>query len=426
MPMDFKDLLKQISGDEAQASRSGDIKDEYVAGQPILQQSEVPTEDQISNLAQPIEPIPGSTEQSALQQIIHAEQNKPEAPSTSFNLGSKNLLAGLEDIGKVAPTKAEDFFAPPSNFDDLGLSPVLVQDLLLKCLFYQGNATGKELATKVRLPLYGIVDPLLMQLSEEKYLEVTGSSGLGGHNKVFRLTGTGYKRANDVLKVSNYIGPAPVSLEDYVASVNNYPSFNFNEKKLQEAYSDIVLEPKAFEQIGPALISGKSMFVYGPPGTGKTTIAERITRCYGETIRVPYAVNIQGIPVRFFDFFLHQATDPKVTPGNYPAIDPMKDARWIEIKRPCIIVGPEFTIAASDLQYDASGPSYQFPNTIKANGGVFVVDDFGRQKEDPEIMLNRWIIPLDKQEDILNLKSGQQISVPFKIFAYASNICIIF
>lgn len=386
--MDFRDLIKQISNKPAASDNSFfDLDDSF------------PPEELVLN-----EPL--------IEEV--AEMTKTYAPSFQ----SEPIMP--LDTSPVIPTKEQDFFAPPTNIKETGIPQIALQDLLLKCLFYQSNANGKELAQKIRLPLHSVVDPLLMKLSEEKFLEVTGSSGLGGHNKMYRLTTAGYKRAEDILKVSNYVGPAPVSLDDYMEAVGHYKTLDFTEAELKAAYKDLILSEAAFEQIGPAIISGKSIFVYGPPGTGKTSVAERITRCYGDSIMVPYAVNIQGIPVRFFDFFLHKATDKNISPGVYPAIEQTKDARWIEIKRPCIVVGPEFTVASSDLQYDPSGPSYQFPSTIKANGGVFVVDDFGRQKENPETLLNRWIIPLEKQRDILNLKTGQQVSIPFKVFTVFS------
>jgi hypothetical protein len=328
--------------------------------------------------------------------------------------------AAVVDVTQVIKTKEEDFFAPPSGLKDVGLSPIAIQDLLLKCLFYQSNATGKELASKVRLPLHSIVDVMLMKLNEEKLVEVMGTSGLGGFNKNYRLTSSGYNRAQDVLKVSNYIGPAPVSLADYNKAVSEYPPLDFDNKTLRAAYKDLVMSESAIEQFGPAILSGKSMFLYGPAGTGKTSVAERITKCYKSTIKVPYAVNIQGMPVRFFDYFLHKPVEENLQPGVMPALRQDFDNRWIEIRRPCIIVGPEFNVASADLQYDPDGPSYQFPSSIKANGGVFVVDDFGRQKENPEVMLNRWIIPLDKQKDILSLRTGQQVSVPFKVFTVFS------
>jgi DNA-binding PadR family transcriptional regulator len=407
--MDLKDLFKGINQSLNKGSETADDYDpEAPASQVSPEENTYSIQNAYSLPLEPLEEVAASTSSTS---------------SSSFgNLLNKNNYASeplIIDVGPVIPTKDQDFFAPPSSMKDIGLSPISIQDLLLKCLFYQSNSTGKELANRVRLPLHSIVDPMLMKLAEEKFVEVTGSSGLGGHNKIYRLTSGGYNRAEDVLKVSNYVGPAPVSLNDYTEAVMRYGKLEFSEEALKAAYKDIVMDEKSFEQIGPALMSGKSMFLYGPAGTGKTSVAERITRCYNDTIKVPYAVSVQGIPMRFFDYFLHQPIE-QVTAGSLPPINQTQDARWIEIKRPCIIVGPEFTIASADLQYDPSGPSYQFPSTIKANGGVFVVDDFGRQKENPETLLNRWIIPLDKQKDILNLKSGQQIGIPFKVFTIFS------
>ncbi|HEY9885903.1 MAG TPA: hypothetical protein V6C96_01450, partial [Vampirovibrionales bacterium] len=347
--------------------------------------------------------------------------------------GSTNLTSILSSIqesaeehnsSNVIPTKADDFFAPPSGMHDVGLSPIAIQDLLLKFLFYQSSATGKELANKIRLPLHSIVDPMLMQLVDEHYIDITSANGVGGFNRAYRLSKNGYNRAKDVLKSSSYVGPAPVSLRDYNKAVEEYyKPLELSEKDLKEAYKDLVISEEVLAQIGPALNSGKSMFMYGPPGTGKTSVAERITRCYKSTIKIPYAINVQGIPMRFFDYFLHKPANFEMQGGALPPLSNEHDNRWVEIQRPCIIVGPEFTIASADLQYDPEGSSYQFPNSAKANGGVFVVDDFGRQKENPEALLNRWIIPLGRNQDILNLRTGQQISIPFKVFmVFSTNL----
>lgn len=433
--MDLRDLFKQMGGsddrsDEAPENSSTQLKSRQVAVnvpvEPISPLADELSED--NSIPQPTsidalnQSITNSIESLNFTAIKHG-LNKSDGTN---KLASGNLMGPTQeapqiDVTSVIPTKEQDFFAPPSSMKDVGLSPISIQDLLLKCLFYQSTASGKELANRVRLPLHSIVDPMLMKLAEEKFVEVTGTSGLGGFNKNYRLTNIGYSRAQDVLKVSNYVGPAPVSLADYTEAVTKYyGEINFTEQDLRAAYKDLVISELAFEEVGPALTSGKSMFLYGPAGTGKTSIAERITRCYKSPIKVPYAINVQGIPMRFFDYFLHQPTDTSIQPGSLPPLRADFDNRWIEVKRPCIIVGPEFTITSADLQYDPDGPSYQFPSSVKANGGVFVVDDFGRQKEPPETLLNRWIIPLDKQKDILSLRTGQQITVPFKVFTVFS------
>ncbi|MDX1920048.1 MAG: hypothetical protein SFU25_04845 [Candidatus Caenarcaniphilales bacterium] len=433
--MDLRDIFKQINPNGEKTIPQDNSEDEYAntASTYSLNNRSATNVAEISNsglpplnLSAPMEVAPSNLPQGNLPPVN-------DLSFSSLNLGKKdlntNLLGGNHhqqmdpgiDVTQVIPTKDQDFFAPPSSMKDVGLSPISIQDLLLKCLFYQSNASGKELANKIRLPLHSIVDPMLMKLSEEKFVEVTGTTGLGGFNKIYRLTTMGYNRAEDVLKVSNYVGPAPVSLTDYTKAVTElYGILDFSEEALRDSYKDLVLSESAFDQVGPALLSGKSMFLYGPAGTGKTSIAERITRCYKSTIKVPYAVNVQGIPMRFFDYFLHIPSEPNLAPGSMPPLRQDMDNRWIEIRRPCIVVGPEFTIASADLQYDPDGPSYQFPSSIKSNGGVFVVDDFGRQRENPEVLLNRWIIPLDKQKDILNLRTGQQISVPFRVFTVFS------
>ncbi|MDJ0626152.1 MAG: hypothetical protein QNJ31_07285 [Candidatus Caenarcaniphilales bacterium] len=430
--MDLRELFKQIntSGDDKQADTtqlvgltSREIQETEEAKETF--QDEYSTEI-IEPSNQPSQPHIEDINVQATEKKPVSSINNGSSLGNSLNeiLNNANPIqqkAESSESSSIILSKKESFFAPPSGMHDVGLSPVAIQDLLLKCLFYQSNASGKELANRIRLPLHNVVDPMMMKLSDEKFVEVTGTAGLGGFNKIYRLTSAGYNRAQDVLRVSNYVGPAPVSLADYTKAVNeHYGDLDFSDSALKDAYKDLVINETAFDQIGPALMSGKSMFMYGPAGTGKTSIAERITRCYKSTIMVPYAINVQGIPMRFFDYFQHKPVGFEIEGGVYPPLKQDMDNRWVEIKRPCIIVGPEFNIASADLQYDPDGPSYQFPSPIKANGGVFVVDDFGRQRENPEVLLNRWIIPLDKQKDILSLRTGQQISVPFKVFTVFS------
>ncbi|MDX1917657.1 MAG: hypothetical protein SFT81_00735 [Candidatus Caenarcaniphilales bacterium] len=333
------------------------------------------------------------------------------------NLAKQEALASRK-------TKADDLFAAPTSLKEVGVSAKALQDLLLKFLFYHGELSGKELALRLHLPLYGIVDILLSALSDEHFIEVTGSTGIGGHNKIFRLSNKGTERSRDAIKFSSYVGPAPVPLNDYIRAVNeHYGETIITEEELRESYKDLVLDKEIFDQIGPAIYSGKSIFIYGPPGTGKTSIAERIIRGLKDTIKVPYAINIQGIPVRFFDYYQHIPADPNIRPGELIQQDTEHDYRWVEIKRPCIIVGTEFTLKSCEFQYDDNESSCEFPPTIKANGGLFMVDDFGRQRESPENILNRWIIPLEKQKDILAMRTGQQVVVPFKaLVAFSTNL----
>ena len=425
--MDLKDLFKQINqknnnNDSSVAQEDNDINllnDRLTSPEPATYAP--PANNELQDFSRFTQEQTSHNNDLSFSSLKQTGLNK----NPSFSLDTKSNTVKINDnqpeMGGIIPTKEQDFFAPPSGMHDLGLSPISVQDLLLKCLFYQSTGTGKDLANQIRLPLHSIVDPMLMKLTEEKFLEVTSTTGLGGFNKNYRLTSSGYNRAENVLKSSNYVGPAPVALADYIEAVTqHYGELNFSEEDLRKAYKDLVLSEKTIDEIGPAIISGKSLFMYGPAGTGKTSVAERITRCYATTIKVPYAIQVQGVPMRFFDYFQHKPIDKTVQAGTFPALKADQDNRWIEVQRPCIIVGPEFNIASADLQYDPEGPSYQFPSSIKANGGVFVIDDFGRQKEQPETLLNRWIIPLEKQKDILSLKTGQQITVPFKVFAVFS------
>jgi|GEM_PF-1059072 len=358
------------------------------------------------------------SEQSPVLRSSLREKNKRKKSFSSSEDSAERLFEEKEDYATL--TKAQDFFAAPSNIEETDLKFSEIADLSLKILAKKNTATGKELALELRLSLHGLVDLVLSNLYDQKYIDVVKTSGLIGANKTYKLTTLGYQKVEDINKISSYVGPAPVSIRDYILAVENYPEINFSPDELGKAYQDLTVNKDVLEQIGPALLSGKSLFLYGPPGTGKTSIAQRITKCYGSTIKIPFAVNVDGSVIKFFDSFWHKPINPeKLKDQNFH-----EDNRWIEIARPCILVGPEFRVSSTHIQADSLGENLQFPNSIKANGGVFIIDDFGRQKEHPDILFNRWIVPLGQRSDILSLpKTGQQVMLPFRVFlVFSTNL----
>lgn len=309
----------------------------------------------------------------------------------------------------------------PETIGDTGLSAEAISDLVLKTLYVQGARTGKQLVDVIRLP-FDMVDERLLTLQQSRLVEVRRTVGAGRGGYVFDLAGAGRERAREALLASQYVGAAPVPLDMYREWVERQSIRNvrLNRAQLEEAFSDLVLAPEMIDQLGPAVNSAKSLFLYGAPGNGKTRIAELISALAGGSFYLPYAVDIDGQIMAVYDPVHHHAV-AEAEPADEPTGDgptwlrcvPDYDRRFTLVKRPVVITGGELTLDQLDLQYDPFTKMYQAPFQVKANGGVLIVDDFGRQRVPPHELLNRWIVPLEKRIDFLTLHTGVKFSIPF-------------
>jgi predicted ATPase with chaperone activity len=314
----------------------------------------------------------------------------------------------------------------PDTLEQTGLSLGFLGNMLLRTLYTRGGMLGLDLARLMCLP-FKVIEEALGFLKHEKCIEVLGGDLIGRISYKFNLTELGRRRAQEAFEMCAYVGPAPVPLEDYVEQTYRQAvtAIDISPEALRAAFSHLVVSEELFNAVGPAVVSGKSVFIYGPPGNGKTAISQAIgnfmNTCGGE-IYIPFAFLAEGNIVTVFDNAVHERSDgddENRMEDNEATIRRLLntgtvDQRWVRIKRPVIVTGGELSLTMLDLRYSAESNFYQAPLHVKANGGVFLIDDFGRQLCSPKELLNRWIVPLENRVDYLTLASGQKFQVPFE------------
>jgi hypothetical protein len=291
--------------------------------------------------------------------------------------------------------------SPPKSVDDLGVPTALIHDLVLRQALVEGRTSTVRLSKKLCLNP-GLLTTVVEDLRALRYLEV---QGLEGRDYLLALTEAGREYANDRLQLCRYTGAAPVGLAQYTAVVRSqHAEPQIDMPAMKQSFSDLVIAESLLRQLGPAAISKGAMFLYGPPGTGKSSIAERLLRIHQDHVLIPYALEVDGQIISVFDPVIHKPVEDQ--PEDI-------DRRWVLCHRPCIIVGGELVGSMLDLSYQAGSGIYLAPVQMQANNGILVIDDFGRQTLTPEQLLNRWIVPLDRQIDYLSLDYGMKFEVPF-------------
>jgi hypothetical protein len=332
------------------------------------------------------------------------------------------VATSIEQQAAVAKTMGPVPPVPPITIAETGLHPDTLAQLMLKTLI-AGESSGTHLAESLRLP-YSVLDALIQHARVEKLVEVRGAGGAGTAGYRYALTDLGRDRASQFLEMSRYVGPAPVSLAQYNAHVRACMAARawVDRDCLSKGFDHLVVSPAMYDQLGPAVNSGKSLFLYGAPGNGKTVVAEGIGRALGTSMYVPHAIDVDGQTITMYDPVTHVSTS--VTGASESVIaNAAHDRRWTEIRRPVVVVGGELTLDMLDLTFNPIAKFYEAPIQMKANGGVFVVDDFGRQRIPPRDLLNRWIVPLESRVDYLTLHTGRKFEIPFNVFIiFATNL----
>lgn len=336
------------------------------------------------------------------------------------------LASSVQRVSAAAP------WSPPPmrNIEDTGLNLITISDLALKVMYFGGIMSGAKVADIIKLPYVGVVDQAIEFLKKEKFIEVKSQSGLGEASFTFMISSKGTDKAREVLERSQYAGPAPVTLEQYVHAMKaqNRGRITATPEVMKKALGHLVISETMYGKVGPAVNSGKSIFLYGPPGNGKTTISEAVGRVVlGSDIWIPYAFDVDGQIIRVFDNVNHDvieaAESNEATGARTMQTGVKRDPRWIRIRRPVIMVGGELMLEGLDLIYDPVNKFYEAPYQLKASGGMFLIDDFGRQQVRPRDLLNRWIVPLEKGSDFLALATGRKIEVPFNVLiVFSTNL----
>ena len=329
-----------------------------------------------------------------------------------------NAITGTvtPDAPTPAPYAGVPAPVPPSALADVGISPVMMRDILLKTMFRTNMDTASGLARLIALPL-GLTQELIDLARGQKLVEATGTlHANSGGEMGFQLTDGGKARALDALAQSEYYGAMPVPLEAYRLQVKKQSIRNIalTRAQLTQAMGHLILPPTLLDQLGPAVSSGRSILMYGPPGNGKSSISNGIRDALGDKIYIPRAIEYAGQVITVYDPIVHSAATESVDDPNSLRKSARRfDTRYVLCDRPTVITGGELSLDMLDLTYNPTARTYTAPLQLKSSGGVFIVDDLGRQAEPPQKLVNRWIVPLEEGRDILALQSGEKFEVPF-------------
>jgi hypothetical protein len=360
----------------------------------------------------PSAPASGDNSIEAILARINSATGKPSAAEPR---------AVVAKVAKFDAT-ADEPWRPqePATLQAAGCTETMIEAIALRYLLARTESEGRVLAEQLKLP-FRLIEPILARLKSEQLVAYRDAAAMGDYNYV--LTDAGRDRAKRYSSECTYFGSAPITLHDYIESVKRQ-SINGQRvtvKDLNRAFHDLLISPRMLDRLGPAVNSGRGMFLFGFPGNGKTSIAERVTTAFGKFIWIPRAIQVDGEIMRIFDPMNHEPAELETAGGLLD--DCGFDKRWIRIRRPTIVVGGELTMDMLEVQRSGESGISESPLQMKSNCGTLVIDDFGRQKMSVDQLLNRWIVPLEKRFDYLNMASGKKVQVPFdQLVIFSTNL----
>lgn len=330
-----------------------------------------------------------------------------------------------QGFGPIDARQARRFCPPiPQNIEATGLPSSLIEQLILKLLYYKGDTLARDLCRAVGL-IFPAIEEIIDWFKHQQLIQVKSSLGYGPISATLALTEAGRRVARDYLENNQYVGPAPVPLADYAAGVQaqKLPEGWLTQERLAKAYSHMTVTPELLDQIGPAVSAGKSFLIYGQPGNGKTYLAEALFRVKTSEIFVPYALEYQGNIIQLYDPVYHHKSAPDGDAEFGASSEFSYDERWARCRRPFIATGGELSLSMLDLSCNPVSKIYDAPLHLKANNGIYLIDDFGRQKATPAEILNRWIVPMERRIDYLSFVNGGKMTVPFEAFlVFSTNL----
>jgi hypothetical protein len=347
---------------------------------------------------------------SATIDPIETLNDRPDADQLDADQLDADQL-DVEDLHQMAVPPV------PGSIEETGIASAVYEQLILKYLYFRGELAGREIAKLAGLP-FSLIDKMLEMQKHQHLVAVKKSLGIGNSSASFTLTESGRILAREFLENNQYAGPAPVPLYQYTEMVRlqKLRDHWLTPDLLEKAFRHLVVERDILAQIGPAVNSSKSFLIYGQPGNGKTALAEALFRVETEPIYMPFALECQGNIIQIYDPIYHQKIEDEESALTALSIDKAHDGRWFKCPRPFIVSGGELTLDMLDLCYNSHSKVYDAPFQLKANNGIYLIDDFGRQKATPTEVLNRWILPMERHIDYLTFQAGGKMTVPFEAF----------
>ncbi|QRK06779.1 ATPase [Archangium violaceum] len=348
---------------------------------------------------------------------------EPRRPTSGVPVAERRMTGTMRRaaVGEGGGAAGSTGFWPPQprTLADTGLTATMVEELVLKAIFFAGEMRGMDIANRLKLPS-AIIDEVVEGLRRQKYIDIRGGggSGVGKSTMIYQLTTFATDVLRQILDRNRYNGPAPVSLQEWIEVVKKQTvrGNRITRQRMEDKFGDLIIRDYIFDGIGPAMNSGRAIFFYGPPGNGKTAICQGMVNCFDGEIFIPHAILIDDFVVRIYDSILHKPIEDDE--GTQPY-----DRRWVRCRRPLVVVGGELTLEMLDLVYSPEVKYYEAPFQMKATNGMLLIDDFGRQKVSPKDLLNRWIVPLESDVDMLTLHTGKKVQVPFDVFAaFSTNL----